>query len=172
MLLAAEPMTVNATRMAIDDQRRFLVCEAVIHRLNYNLRRTRRQNGNRIVMPAKGDGTEHRCTVFCNGPASTWRLACWSLGPGSHVSCRPGLRVFTDSDGEQRLDLMDTPFTGRGSLQDDYGVFVFAFEPGGKLRSDFGNAGRPSADAMQRLVQGTAEVASGTYCGRCRECMV
>ncbi len=148
-LFASEPMMINPTNIAVDENGRVWVCEAFNYRTNLNPDYKERKEGDRILIleDTNGDGAADQSTVFYQGPEINSALGIWVAGPKVIVSCSPSVLVFTDEDGDGRADKKEVLFSGIKGVQHDHGVHAFTFGPDGKFYFNFGNEGYQLLDA-------------------------
>lgn len=143
-LFAAEPLLTNPTNLSVDEKGRVWICEANNYRLPFNPTYEGREAGDRILIleDTDGDGKADNRKVFYQGPAVNAALGIAVLGNKIIVSCSPNVLVFTDDNGDDQPDKIDTLFTGIQGVDDDHGMHAFSFGPDGRLYFNYGNAGK------------------------------
>jgi putative membrane-bound dehydrogenase-like protein len=159
---ASEPMMINPTNLDVDERGRVWICEAQNYR-RYNHDHPERAGGDRILImeDLDGDGRADTSKVFYQGPEVNAALGIAKLGERVYVAASPNMLVFTDTDGDDVPEKMDTLFTGIEGVDHDHGVHAIVFGPDGKLYFNFGNAGKqlrmkdgePARDLHGRTVE-------------------
>ena len=138
-LFAAEPMVINPTNMAIDAKGRVWVCESY----NYAVPKAEQtETGGRIIIleDTDGDGRADDRKVFYQDESVHLALGISVYGNKVYVARSPNMLVFTDSNGDDQPDQIDTLFTGMGN-PGDHSAHALVFGPDGKYYFNFGNAG-------------------------------
>lgn len=140
---AAEPTLINPTNLDVDERGRVWVCEAQNYR-RFNHDHPERPAGDRILIleDTDGDGQADNSKTFYQGPEINAALGIAKLGERVYVAASPNLLVFTDADGDDVPERMDTLFTGLEGVDHDHGVHAVVFGPDGKLYFNFGNEGK------------------------------
>ncbi len=142
-LFASEPMMTNPTNLDVDERGRVWICEAQNYR-NFNNDLPDREGGDRILImeDTDGDGRADTSKVFYQGPEINAALGIAKLGDKVYVADSPNMLVFTDADGDDVPEQLDTLFTGLSGVDHDHGVHAVVFGPDGKLYFNFGNEGK------------------------------
>ena len=142
-LFAAEPLLINPTNLDVDERGRVWVCEAQNYR-RFNHNHPAREAGDRILIleDVDGDGRADTSKVFYQGPEVNAALGIAKLGDKVYVAASPNMLVFTDADGDDVPESLDTLFTGISGVDHDHGVHAIVFGPDGKLYFNFGNEGK------------------------------
>ena len=142
-LFAAEPMMINPTNLDVDERGRVWICEAQNYR-RFNHDHPAREAGDRILImeDLDRDGSADTAKVFYQGPEVNAALGIAKLGNKVYVAASPNMLVFTDADGDDVPEKLDTLFTGIDGVDHDHGVHAIVFGPDGKLYFNFGNAGK------------------------------
>ena len=142
-LFAAEPMLINPTNLDVDEWGRVWVCEAQNYR-RFNHDHPEREAGDRILIleDTDGDGQADTSKVFFQGKEVNAALGIAKLGDKVYVAASPNMLVFTDADGDDVPEQIDTLFTGIEGVDHDHGVHAVVFGPDGKLYFNFGNEGK------------------------------
>ena len=140
---AGEPMLTNPTNLDVDERGRAWVCTAQNYRRN-NHDHPYKDGGDEILIltDTDGDGRADERKVFFKGPEVNAALGIAKLGEKVYVAASPNLLVFTDADGDDVPESMDTLFTGLDGVDHDHGVHAIVFGPDGKLYFNFGNEGK------------------------------
>ncbi|WP_420459412.1 PVC-type heme-binding CxxCH protein [Neolewinella sp.] len=153
-LFAAEPMLINPTNLDVDERGRVWVCEAQNYR-RFNHDHPAREAGDRIMIleDLDGDGRADTSKVFYQGPEVNAALGIAKLGEKVYVAASPNVLVFTDADGDDVPESLDTLFTGISGVDHDHGVHAIVFGPDGKLYFNFGNEGKQLRMASGELAK-------------------
>ncbi|WP_168797544.1 PVC-type heme-binding CxxCH protein [Neolewinella litorea] len=140
---ASEPMMTNPTNLDVDERGRVWICEAQNYR-RFNHDHPERTAGDRILImeDLDQDGRADTAKVFYQGPEVNAALGIAKLGDKVYVAASPNLLVFTDADGDDVPEHLDTLFTGLSGVDHDHGVHAVVFGPDGKLYFNFGNEGK------------------------------
>jgi putative membrane-bound dehydrogenase-like protein len=159
---ASEPMMINPTNLDVDERGRVWICEAQNYR-RFNHDHPEREAGDRILIleDTDGDGRADTSKMFYQGTEVNAALGIAKLGEKVYVAASPNLLVFTDADGDDVPERMDTLFTGIEGVDHDHGVHAVVFGPDGKLYFNFGNEGKqlrlkngePARDIHGRTVE-------------------
>ena len=150
---ASEPMMINPTNLDVDERGRVWICEAQNYR-RFNHDHPERTGGDRILImeDLDGDGRADTSKVFYQGPEVNAALGIAKLGKRVYVAASPNMLVFTDADGDDVPERMDTLFTGIEGVDHDHGVHAIVFGPDGKLYFNFGNEGKQLRDKHGEVV--------------------
>ena len=140
---AGEPMLTNPTNLDVDERGRAWVCTAQNYR-RFNHDHPEKEGGDQILIleDTDGDGSADKRTVFYQGEEVNAALGIAKLGDKVYVAASPNMLVFTDADGDDVPEKMDTLFTGLEGVDHDHGVHAIVFGPDGKLYFNFGNEGK------------------------------
>lgn len=140
---AGEPMLANPTNLDIDERGRAWVCTAQNYR-RFNHDHPAKEGGDQILIleDTDGDGKADRKKVFFQGVEVNAALGIAKLGKKVYVAASPNMLVFTDADGDDVPEKLDTLFTGLEGVDHDHGVHAIVFGPDGKLYFNFGNEGK------------------------------
>ena len=142
-LFASEPMLINPTNLDVDERGRVWVLEAQNYR-RFNHDHPARKAGDRVLIleDTDGDGRADTSKVFFQDTIVNAALGIAKLGPHVYVAASPNMLVFTDADGDDVPERVDTLFTGIQGVDHDHGVHAVVFGPDGKLYFNFGNEGK------------------------------
>ena len=150
-LAASEPELKSLTNLDIDHRGRVWVCEVV----NYRKNQGKRPAGDRILIleDTDQDGVMDKQTVFYQGHDVDSAMGICVLGNRVIVSCSPNVLVFTDEDGDDKVDKKEVLFTNTGMPQHDHSAHSFVFGPDGKYYWNFGNTGKSVHDKDGKPVE-------------------
>ncbi|MFM7399218.1 MAG: PVC-type heme-binding CxxCH protein [Verrucomicrobiota bacterium] len=139
---ATSPMIFNPTNIDFDEKGRMYVAEGV----NYRSKAGRRPEGDRIVIleDTTGAGRADKVSVFTQETALVSPLGVAHIDGKVVVSQPPDLLVYTDVDGDGKIDLAkgdrrEVLLTGFNGRNHDHSLHSVTFGPDGRWNFNQGN---------------------------------
>ena len=139
---ATSPMIFNPTNIDFDEKGRMYVAEGV----NYRGKAGRRPEGDRIVIleDTAGAGKADKVTVFTQEKELVSPLGVAHIDGKVVVSQPPDLLVYTDVDGDGKIDLAkgdrrEALLTGFNGRNHDHSLHSVTFGPDGRWNFNQGN---------------------------------
>lgn len=141
VLAASEPNIRSLSNMDIDDRGRVWVMDVMNYGPNFH---DIRKEGDRILIceDSTGDGVIDSFKTFYQGNEINSAMGICILGNEVIVTASPNVFRFTDTNGDDKADKMETMFVEVGDPKHDHSAHSFSFGPDGKLYWNFGNTGK------------------------------